>query len=188
MTFPPSPPVSGLTVRPLGKRRDGLLDVVIETPANDGTSAAWAVRVRGHVLGANGPVQAVDVVVPGRVLATAPVALPTPESRGRASRRCRGRRLRLHAAHRYPWPAAAVRGAPASDAGGRLPRENRRDRRRAAAPGDRLCAAAVAVAGDVAGAHGDDAADADAGRPSRGSSSTCGLPMRYGPASTGCTC
>ena len=79
MTFPPSPPVSGLTVRPLGKRRDGLLEAVIDAPVNGGASDAWAVRVRGRVLGADGPVQVVDAVAPGRVLATTPVSLPTPE-------------------------------------------------------------------------------------------------------------
>ena len=60
-------------------RGEGLLEAVIDTPIDGGMSAAWAVRVGGHVLGTGGAVQAVEAVVPGTVLATARVGLPTPE-------------------------------------------------------------------------------------------------------------
>jgi hypothetical protein len=60
-------------------QREGLLEATIDTPVEGGTSAAWAVRVSGHVLAAGGPVQEVVAVVPGLVLATAVTGLPTPE-------------------------------------------------------------------------------------------------------------
>ena len=56
-----------------------MLEATIDTPVEGGTSAAWAVRVSGHVLAAGGPVQEVVAVVPGLVLATAVTGLPTPE-------------------------------------------------------------------------------------------------------------
>jgi hypothetical protein len=56
-----------------------LLEATIDTPAEGGTSGAWAVRVRGHILAAAGPVQEVEAVVPGIILASERPALPTPE-------------------------------------------------------------------------------------------------------------
>jgi hypothetical protein len=56
-----------------------LLEATIETPVEGGTSDAWAVRVRGHVLGTDGPVQEVDAVVPGLVVASGRPTLPSPE-------------------------------------------------------------------------------------------------------------
>jgi hypothetical protein len=56
-----------------------LLEATIDTPVAGGASDAWAVRVRGHILAASGPVQAVEAVVPGLVLASASPDLPTPE-------------------------------------------------------------------------------------------------------------
>jgi hypothetical protein len=52
---------------------------VITSPEDGGSSNAWAVRVRGHLLAAAGPAASVEAVVPGMVLATALPALPTPE-------------------------------------------------------------------------------------------------------------
>jgi hypothetical protein len=73
------PPVSDLAVRAIGARRGGFLEASITEPRDGGTSTAWAVRVRGHLLHAHGPVQAVEAVVPGRVLASTRADLSTPE-------------------------------------------------------------------------------------------------------------
>ncbi|MGH2618487.1 MAG: hypothetical protein ACRDJC_24920, partial [Thermomicrobiales bacterium] len=75
-----TPPVVDLSVRPIRRaRQEGLLEAVIDAPADGGTSGAWAVRVRGHVLDVDGPVRAIEAVVPGTVLATASLGLPTPD-------------------------------------------------------------------------------------------------------------
>ena len=79
MSDSPSRPVSNLSVRSFGSRREGILESGIEAPTNGGSSDAWGVRVRGHVLGTSGLAQSVEAVVPGRVLASAPAALATPE-------------------------------------------------------------------------------------------------------------
>ena len=76
-----SPPaVVNLSVRPVRRaRQDGLRDVVIAAPGDGAVSAAWAVRVRGHVLSATTPVQLVEAVVPGTILASAAPGLATPD-------------------------------------------------------------------------------------------------------------
>jgi hypothetical protein len=56
-----------------------VLEATIDTPIEGGTSESWAVRVSGHLLGGNSPVQAVEAVVPGAILASEPPSLPTPE-------------------------------------------------------------------------------------------------------------
>jgi hypothetical protein len=66
-------------VRLLGRRRDGLLEATAAAPGSGETSEGWAVRLAGHVLGADGPARVVDAVAPGKVLATVPVDLSTPE-------------------------------------------------------------------------------------------------------------
>lgn len=66
-------------------RRSGLLDAAIETPRDGGTSEAWAIRIRGHMLGADGPPQAIEAVVPGIILASTHPSLPTPEVAARHS-------------------------------------------------------------------------------------------------------
>jgi hypothetical protein len=77
--MPSTPPVADLAVRPIRRvAEEGLLEAVIDSPVDGGTSDAWAVRVRGHVLGAAGPVQEIEAVVPGVVLASERPALPTP--------------------------------------------------------------------------------------------------------------
>lgn len=73
------PAIPHLAVTPLRAARRALLEAAIETPRDGGASDAWAVRVRGHVLGADGPVQTVEAVAPGAVLASARPGLPTPE-------------------------------------------------------------------------------------------------------------
>jgi hypothetical protein len=60
-------------------RREGVLEATIDTPVEGGTSDAWAVRVRGHVFAAGGPVREVVAVAPGLMPAPAVTGLPTPE-------------------------------------------------------------------------------------------------------------
>ena len=75
-----APPVASLSVRPIRPApQEGLLEATIDSPVEGGTSDAWAVRVRGHVVDAAGPVQEVEAVVPGLVLASDRPALPSPE-------------------------------------------------------------------------------------------------------------
>jgi hypothetical protein len=67
-------------VRPIRRaRQEGLLEAIIDTPVEGGTSDAWAVRVRGHALAAAGPVQEIAAVVPGLVVASGRPELPSPE-------------------------------------------------------------------------------------------------------------
>jgi hypothetical protein len=73
------PSVHGLAVTSIGPGRRKLLEAVIDTPRDGGASAAWAVRVRGHVLGTAGPVPEITAVVPGSVLASATTGFRTPE-------------------------------------------------------------------------------------------------------------
>src|SRR5215218_4928153 len=73
------PSVSRLSVSSTGPGRRKLLEVSIDAPRDGGTSDAWAVRVRGHLLSETGPVREIAAVVPGSVLAMATTGLPTPE-------------------------------------------------------------------------------------------------------------
>jgi hypothetical protein len=66
-------------VRPSGGRRDALLEAVVDAPRNGGASEAWAIRITGHLLGADGPPQSIEAVTPGAVLASTRPMLPTPE-------------------------------------------------------------------------------------------------------------
>jgi hypothetical protein len=74
-----APPVHRLSVTSTGPGRRKLLEASIDTPRDGGTSDAWAVRVRGHLLSEAGPVPEIAAVVPGSVLAMAITGLPTPE-------------------------------------------------------------------------------------------------------------
>jgi hypothetical protein len=75
-----APPVANLSVRPIRRaREEGLLEATIDTPVDGGVSDAWAVRVRGHALAADGPVQEIEAVVPGLVVASGRPVLPSPE-------------------------------------------------------------------------------------------------------------
>jgi hypothetical protein len=60
-------------------RQEGLLEATIDSPVEGGTSDAWAVRVRGHVLAASGPVQEVEAIVPGLVVTSGRSMLPSPQ-------------------------------------------------------------------------------------------------------------
>lgn len=73
------PAIEKLTVRTLNAKRGGVLEAVIDQPRDGDASQAWAVRVRGHLLGAAGPAQAIEAVVPGAVLAATRQTLTTPE-------------------------------------------------------------------------------------------------------------
>src|SRR5215210_1927057 len=74
-----APPVHGLSVTSTSPGRRNLLEACIDTPRDGGTSDAWAVRVRGHLLSEAGPVSEIAAVVPGSVPAMAITGLPTPE-------------------------------------------------------------------------------------------------------------
>src|SRR4051812_34174793 len=73
------PSVPQLSVTSSGAGRRTLLEVSIDAPRDGGTSDAWAVRVRGHLLSNTGPAQEIAAVAPGSVLATATTGLSTPE-------------------------------------------------------------------------------------------------------------
>ena len=73
------PAVRHLSVRLTHSRHGEVLESAIATPEPGGTSAAWAVRVRGHLLTMGGPPRQIEAVVPGAVLATARPELATPE-------------------------------------------------------------------------------------------------------------
>src|ERR671910_3635215 len=75
----PAPRVHRLSVTSTGPGRRKLLEASFDAPRDGGTSDAWAVRVRGHLLSEAGPVQEIAAVVPGSVLATATTGLLTPE-------------------------------------------------------------------------------------------------------------
>ena len=82
-----SPAVVNLTVRPVRRaRQEGLLEAVIDAPVDGDVSDGWAVRVRGHVLSATSPVQSVEAVVPGTILASAAPGAPTPDVASRHPR------------------------------------------------------------------------------------------------------
>jgi hypothetical protein len=73
------PAVTGLTVQMLNARRGALLDAAIETPQSGDASGGWGLRVRGHLLAAGGPAQAIEAVVPGTILTATTASLPTPD-------------------------------------------------------------------------------------------------------------
>src|SRR5215210_3280985 len=73
------PSVPRISVSTIGPGRRKLLEAVIDTPRDGGTSDAWAVRVSGHLLSETGPVPEIAAVVPGSVLAMAATGLPTAE-------------------------------------------------------------------------------------------------------------
>src|SRR5215210_3989581 len=73
------PSIPRLSVSSTGPGRRKLLEVSIDAPRDGGTSDAWAVRVRGHLLSEAGPVPEIAAVVLGSVLAIAATGLPTPE-------------------------------------------------------------------------------------------------------------
>ena len=74
-----APTVHRLAVASTGPGRRKLLEASIDTPRDGGTSDAWAVRVRGHLLSETGPLSEIAAVSPGSVLAMATTGLPTPE-------------------------------------------------------------------------------------------------------------
>lgn len=74
-----APPVTNLSIHPRWRvQQEGLLEAVLDTPVDGAECDAWAVRVRGHVLARTGPVQEIEAVVPGLVLASGQPMLPSP--------------------------------------------------------------------------------------------------------------
>ena len=74
-----TPRVTNLTVRAMRAKRTGMLETALDAPEDGGTSAAWALRIRGHALSAGAPARTIEAVVPGAILATGTIARPTPE-------------------------------------------------------------------------------------------------------------
>ena len=50
----------------------------MDTPRHGGTSESWALRINGHAIGADGPPQTIEAVMPGAILASTRPTLPTP--------------------------------------------------------------------------------------------------------------
>ena len=73
------PSVDRLAITSTGPGRRKLLEASIDSPRDGGTSDAWAVRVRGHILSEAGAVPEIAAVVPGSILAVATTGLPSPE-------------------------------------------------------------------------------------------------------------
>ncbi len=73
-----APAIDHMSLRLMNTKRGGLAELAIDEPRDGGGSNAYAVRVRGHILDPAGPVQAVEAVVPGTLLAETRPALPTP--------------------------------------------------------------------------------------------------------------
>lgn len=74
----PEAAVSGITVAPMGRRVTVVLATGIESPAAGSSSADSRLQVRGWTIGKTAPVERVEAVADNRVIASAPVGLPTP--------------------------------------------------------------------------------------------------------------
>jgi len=72
------PAIAQIAVKSMNARRSGLAEMEISEPVDGGENAAYAVRIRGHILDATGPVEAIEVVTPGAVLAMTRPSLPSP--------------------------------------------------------------------------------------------------------------
>jgi hypothetical protein len=73
-----APAIERLSVKLMNTNRSGLAELVIDKPLDGNASAAYAVRVRGHILDSAGPVQAIEAVAPGKLLASGRPGLATP--------------------------------------------------------------------------------------------------------------
>lgn len=73
-----APAIDQISLKLMNTNRSGLTELVIDEPRDGGASMAYAVRVRGHILDPAGPVQAIEAVVPGTLLASERPALMTP--------------------------------------------------------------------------------------------------------------
>lgn len=73
------PAVAHIAIRTLPDGEAGLLETRLTEPHHGAESQAASLRVSGHVLAANSPVQRVDAVVHDHVLATGTPNLATPE-------------------------------------------------------------------------------------------------------------
>lgn len=66
----PIPMISNVTIRTLPDGEAGILETRVETPVSGGTNLSVAVRVNGHVLAASEPIQRIEAVVHGHILAS----------------------------------------------------------------------------------------------------------------------
>ncbi len=71
--------ISNITVRTLPAGQAGILETRITSPADGGTSRSVALRVTGHVLAAAGPIERLEAVVQGHVLASGVPDSATPD-------------------------------------------------------------------------------------------------------------
>ena len=70
--------IEGLSVTPVGRQVGRILATSIDEPTPGATSETHDLVVRGWTIGNRQPVEGVDAVANGHVLAQTPVALPTP--------------------------------------------------------------------------------------------------------------
>lgn len=93
------PAVDGIQIGRLGRKATGgLLGAEIEAPRAGDACEAFGLPIEGWALGAEGPPRTVQAVMPGRVLAAAPVDRPSPDIAARfpgvpGADRCRFRLL-----------------------------------------------------------------------------------------------
>ncbi len=71
--------IEGLSIAPMGRQVGQVLATGIEEPVVGGTSETHQLAVRGWTIGKGRPVEGVEAVADGQVLATAVVGLPTPD-------------------------------------------------------------------------------------------------------------
>jgi hypothetical protein len=65
-----NPMIANITIRTLPDGEAGILETRVSAPVAGGTSPSVGVRVSGHVLAASGPIQRIEAVVHGHVLAS----------------------------------------------------------------------------------------------------------------------
>ena len=72
------PAITGIAIAPMGKQVTHVLASKVESPAAGGTSPGPVIDVQGWCIGKGRAIDAVQAVADGRILAQAPVNLPTP--------------------------------------------------------------------------------------------------------------
>ncbi|MFN8592783.1 MAG: sulfotransferase [Thermomicrobiales bacterium] len=70
------PAVRDLHVRVAGERRGQLRAFAVAAPRRGDTCPGWTIRISGSVASAGSPVQAIEAVIPGRILATVRPQVP----------------------------------------------------------------------------------------------------------------
>lgn len=75
----PAPKIANITVRTLKDGEAGIREIRVIAPDDGSTSRSVALRVSGHVLAGSAPIQRIEAVVPGHVLASGVPDDATPE-------------------------------------------------------------------------------------------------------------